>query len=117
MYVVTCVLRDSESDGARDRQTDGQTERERKREGERVREKERERERERERENEGGAAGGRKRERARVCIGSVSPPPKHTLYCQDLPCMRIHVCRERERELQQSCNRARTCSERHTRED
>jgi hypothetical protein len=77
MYVVTCELRDSESDGARERQTDGQTDRERERENER--ERERRREREREREREGGAAGGRKRERARVCIRSVSlPPNKHS---------------------------------------
>ena len=67
MYVVTCVLRDSESDGARERQTDGLTDRET--------EREKERERERERENEGGAAGGRKRESARACIRSVSLPP------------------------------------------
>jgi hypothetical protein len=43
MYVVTCVLRDSESDGARDRQKDGQTDRERMKaallEGERERER------------------------------------------------------------------------------
>ena len=71
MYVVTCVLKDSESNRSRDRQADGQ--RERKREGESVREKERERERERE--NEGGAAGGRKRESARAYIRSVSLPP------------------------------------------
>ena len=45
IHVVTCVLKDSESDRARERQTDGQ--RERKRGGERGREKERETERER----------------------------------------------------------------------
>ncbi len=39
MYLVTCVLRDSESDGARDRQTDRQTRREKEREKERERER------------------------------------------------------------------------------
>ena len=73
MYVVTCELRDRESDGARERQTDRQTDRGRERE--KKRERERWRKRARERKNEDGAAGGRKRESARVWIRSVSLPP------------------------------------------
>jgi len=42
MYVVACVLRDSESVGARERETDGQTDREKQRMKEREREEERE---------------------------------------------------------------------------